>query len=68
MKFYIIEKTDWDHWLKEVQRNLNELPNQTTNNSPFELLFGFVNRHDEEFRKLSIEDEAQYKRAEDRDG
>ena len=54
--------TDWDLRLKQVQRDLNSSSNQTTRKSPFELLFGFINRHDEsEIRKLTDESDTSYK-------
>lgn len=49
---------DWDKQLKKVQRDLNSSINKTTGKSPFELLYGYVNRHDEgALRILTVHDD-----------
>ncbi|XP_051173489.1 uncharacterized protein LOC127289546 [Leptopilina boulardi] len=52
------EGRDWDKHLKKIQRDLNASPNKTTKKSPFELVYGYINRHDEgPLRSFTIEDE-----------
>ncbi|UYV80752.1 hypothetical protein LAZ67_19001597 [Cordylochernes scorpioides] len=63
---YVIHKTtgiedprrkDWDLKIKEVERDLNNAVNKTTNKTPFETLHGYSPRfHDGILRRLADED------------
>ncbi|UYV73949.1 hypothetical protein LAZ67_11001566 [Cordylochernes scorpioides] len=63
---YVIPKTtsiedprrkDWDLKIKEVERDLNNAVNKTTNKTPFETLHGYSPRfHDGILRRLADED------------
>lgn len=41
------EGRDWDLRIKQIQRDLNTSFNKTTGRTPFEVLYGYVNHHDE---------------------
>lgn len=45
---------DWVIQLKKVQRNLNSSPNKATGKTPFELLYGYINCHDEGLLQLLV--------------
>ncbi|UYV66976.1 hypothetical protein LAZ67_4003508, partial [Cordylochernes scorpioides] len=50
-------RKDWDLKIKEVERDLNNAVNKTTNKTPFETLHGYSPRfHDEILRRLADED------------
>ena len=56
------EARDWDLRLRDVQRDLNALPNQTTKKNPFKLLYGYTPTHDEgHLRQLLDESQATYR-------
>ncbi|UYV70462.1 hypothetical protein LAZ67_7003134 [Cordylochernes scorpioides] len=50
-------RKDWDLKIKEVERDLNNVVNKTTNKTPFETLHGYSPRfHDGILRRLADED------------
>lgn len=43
---------DWDTRIRQIQRDLNESISKTTGKSPFQILYGYIPRHDEGMKRL----------------